>query len=901
MGRTKSFKSVVILMFTIALFVSCKSTPEKIRELSNNNYFKEASTLIESEEEKVSQSPNLEAIKKLEAAKKVFEERLFSFAKETTDKLALEGKIREASSDALDYSTLCPWSDRIGDLARFYMNKEAIIEGIEDKWQTEIDSRSIDLSKSREALQDLSAVRNAISDSPKLQKLLEIARKGCVDYWAQEIASKDTTFEIQYITALTNDFNLLQIDGSKTARLIDAIRKTISLIHTSTLNGEKNGEVDADVVFLTLYDKSDLVFDDKTIAIQTTLQRLFEKWLLGDYLVIMKSRNVTYTMINQSEALLNGIELLTTNSAFKDALAVAHLNRARQLIKGGICTVLSFPHIERAKQLSTEQIDAIAALDSQARAYLGTVRYPSFKLSIDINPSISLDVQGIIYSAFSNSFLGRSKEDRPWQIVPPDSTNQDVSLSIENAEVAFGDLGNLGTQVSQYLSHYESVPNPQKEILEGEVSFAKSQIQWSKDRYDSAVSSYNIDPTDWALSEANSAYNDYSMAVDRYNLLVTSYNLTPSTIQQPVFLPYAFQQGNVSFGFGLRVKCIIGPREQSFSSQSMDTGFVRIGTKATDVNPSYRRDQFPKFSVTVDRLLEHLNDSVDNLCDQIEPLLLDLNYPTYIPLSNDETRMAKIMLHPWGVGHGVVVASDLPQWAKNSVQAVRIADLSLDLPKLDLSESKLKTVGPLQTEKAVDTFEPIVPMIESLSDDRTVSIGTGTLIGPEGLILTCAHVLNSQKIIVEFAVGPNQGKYDTVIVFSNERRDVALIRAKNLSNMYWAHVRLTGDSIRGERILAIGNPAINESTVSIGGASLGIVSNPTITLFGQDHLVADITVASGSSGGPLFSLKDGELIGVVQAVTTPGIKEEGVSSSGSYCLAAPANELGNWLGLRYKN
>src|SRR5208337_528271 len=220
-------------------------------------------------------------------------------------------------------------------------------------------------------------------------------------------------------------------------------------------------------------------------------------------------------------------------------------------------------------------------------------------------------------------------------------------------------------------------------------------------------------------------------------------------------------------------------------------------------------------------------------------------------------------------------------------------------PKVTLRVKKNNTQGPIQTETAVKSFEPFVCLIESVKNGETISSGTGTLVGPGGLVLTCAHVLNSPTINVKLSTGKSRGSYEGEIVFVNEKCDVALIRAKKLSNTDWATLRLNTSALKGERIIAIGNPAIDQETLNLGGASAGIVSNPKISVFGQDELIADITVASGSSGGPLFSLDNGDLIGVVLAVTQPGIRVEGVSSSGSYCLAAPADMLGKWLGLQY--
>jgi hypothetical protein len=68
---------------------------------------------------------------------------------------------------------------------------------------------------------------------------------------------------------------------------------------------------------------------------------------------------------------------------------------------------------------------------------------------------------------------------------------------------------------------------------------------------------------------------------------------------------------------------------------------------------------------------------------------------------------------------------------------------------------------------------------------------------------------------------------------------------------------------------------------------------------GTPRLVCAITIASGSSGCPVFSEETGEVIGIIQEVAESGVNSEGVSSSGYFGLAAPAYDLSEWLGLKY--
>ena len=280
--------------------------------------------------------------------------------------------------------------------------------------------------------------------------------------------------------------------------------------------------------------------------------------------------------------------------------------------------------------------------------------------------------------------------------------------------------------------------------------------------------------------------------------------------------------------------------------------------------------------------MTHLNAALAEVCDQIGPLLLSLKYPTYVQLSDDESALLQCLMHPWGFSKSLLQHLTLTILEKESLGLVSAAQLQLSLPKIELTVSKAKTKGPRSAETAANALAPFVCMTKSMREGEVVSNGSGTLIGPNGLTLTCAHVLNAPDVELDFSTGAYQGNYQADVVFVNEKSDVAILRAQKLANAGWATIGLQSASKKGERIIAIGNPAIDQGTINLGGVSTGIVSNLKVEAFGQEELVADITVASGSSGGLLFSLENGDLVGVVLAVTRPGLDVEGVSSSGSF-------------------
>ena len=138
----------------------------------------------------------------------------------------------------------------------------------------------------------------------------------------------------------------------------------------------------------------------------------------------------------------------------------------------------------------------------------------------------------------------------------------------------------------------------------------------------------------------------------------------------------------------------------------------------------------------------------------------------------------------------------------------------------------------------------------------------------------------------------------------NSKMDVALLRAAALENDDWAPVRLEKQAAKGESIATVSNAGFDIGGLNADGLTIGVVSNPALDRQGRTFLSADITIAQGSSGGALVSLATGEVIGVVQMVATspgiPGAEAGGVASTGYLCLAAPSDQLTEWLGLELR-
>jgi S1-C subfamily serine protease len=184
----------------------------------------------------------------------------------------------------------------------------------------------------------------------------------------------------------------------------------------------------------------------------------------------------------------------------------------------------------------------------------------------------------------------------------------------------------------------------------------------------------------------------------------------------------------------------------------------------------------------------------------------------------------------------------------------------------------------------------------SSSTGSTTARGSGALVSLDGLVLTCAHVLVGPRVTVRFVEGSLKGEYEAEVVRVNDRTDVALLRAKGVRAKSCLAIG-TVEVERGAVVLAIGNPSVGEGAVAQAAMTRGAIVTPLGEDWGQPRVVADVAVASGSSGGPLIDVKQRCIVGVIAAISAPQFSE-GQSSTGSFCLVAPATHLAEWLGIR---
>jgi S1-C subfamily serine protease len=142
--------------------------------------------------------------------------------------------------------------------------------------------------------------------------------------------------------------------------------------------------------------------------------------------------------------------------------------------------------------------------------------------------------------------------------------------------------------------------------------------------------------------------------------------------------------------------------------------------------------------------------------------------------------------------------------------------------------------------------------------------GSGTIIAPDGLVLTNNHVIDGFARI-ELAL--NDGRHMPARILGRDPdTDIAVLRAETGDRLPSARIGNSKKVKQGQVAVAIGNPFGFESTVTAGivsaiGRSLRAQNGRLIS----DVIQTDAALNPGNSGGPLVNSR-AEVIGVNTAV-----------------------------------
>ena len=164
-------------------------------------------------------------------------------------------------------------------------------------------------------------------------------------------------------------------------------------------------------------------------------------------------------------------------------------------------------------------------------------------------------------------------------------------------------------------------------------------------------------------------------------------------------------------------------------------------------------------------------------------------------------------------------------------------------------------------------------------DRRSLSLGSGVVISPDGYVVTNNHVVGENVREITVALSDKREIRGTVIG-TDPATDIALLKiaARNLAVLPWA------DSSQlkvGEWVLAIGSPFQLSQTVTAGIVSATGRTNVGFADY-EDFIQTDAAINPGNSGGALVNNR-GELVGINTGIFSESGGYQGIG------FAVPSN------------
>jgi len=143
-------------------------------------------------------------------------------------------------------------------------------------------------------------------------------------------------------------------------------------------------------------------------------------------------------------------------------------------------------------------------------------------------------------------------------------------------------------------------------------------------------------------------------------------------------------------------------------------------------------------------------------------------------------------------------------------------------------------------------------------DRRSMSLGSGVIIGADGYVITNNHVVGENVREITIAL-PDKREIKGKVIGSDPATDIALLKipVTGLPVVPW------GDSAQlkvGEWVLAIGSPFQLSQTVTAGIVSAVGRANMGFADY-EDFIQTDAAINPGNSGGALINTR-GELVGI---------------------------------------
>lgn len=207
---------------------------------------------------------------------------------------------------------------------------------------------------------------------------------------------------------------------------------------------------------------------------------------------------------------------------------------------------------------------------------------------------------------------------------------------------------------------------------------------------------------------------------------------------------------------------------------------------------------------------------------------------------------------------------DIPQFDDFATKQYK--DKAITIPKRLLHLSELPTSLPedkISTESnPLNMVLPAVGYVEVKDRDGKEGSGSGFVITPDGKFITSYHVVENATLMrIRFDKRPDEW-ITAEFIDGDKEADIAILKLAG-NNFPYALIAQYGDRVElGESVGLLGYP-LGEDLGNRVTYTAGVISSFRQQTDGISLYQIDANAYNGNSGGPLFRLRDGRIIGIL--------------------------------------
>jgi serine protease Do len=202
-----------------------------------------------------------------------------------------------------------------------------------------------------------------------------------------------------------------------------------------------------------------------------------------------------------------------------------------------------------------------------------------------------------------------------------------------------------------------------------------------------------------------------------------------------------------------------------------------------------------------------------------------------------------------------------------------ISALLVSIPSFSKAASAAPTDFAPDEKITMEVYRAANPAVVTIK--TATSTGSGSIISPDGLVITNEHVIRDAKNGTVRIINNDGKTYNGQVLTIDRKNDLALVRITSSDRFPTIAFADRENILVGQKVFAIGSPFGLSGTLSTG-----ILSRVAT----DGDLQTDARLNPGNSGGPLLNSR-GEMIGVNKAILSP----DGRSNTGiGFATSAPA-------------